>query len=131
MLPGPFSDETEMNSGHVRLNLKWTSGASGAVPAALTLYAGVTSVTHGATGVYTILLDDACVAFEGMDVTIIQAADSASGACTARVTADNTTDPDTRTLVIKTVTAAGAAVEPASGDVICLTLHLQHTAVGT
>lgn len=123
--PGTFSDLTGMESGRVFLDLAWTSGASGAVPAALSRSMGITSVVHGATGVYVITFKEQWKSgVLSFSRHVRQATYSASGACVVQMTGNaiNTAAP---TITILVTNAAGAAVEPASGDVIGMTFELQ------
>lgn len=132
---GYFSDQTAFDSGLVTLNLEWTSGATGAVPALNSAnfpHSGVgevVSVVRGGVGVFTITLTQAwfdLIRFVGWT---IQAAYSAAGACNVRVTANNT-GAATATLVLLVTNAAGAAVDPTTNDVMYVNLQLQSHQAG-
>lgn len=130
--PTQFSDINSSSSGRNFIDLQWTSGASGAVPATLDRNGSgeIVSVVHGATGVYTITLANPWADFLVFTSWVRQASYSASGACFVRITADNT-QSSPATFVVLAVTAAGAAVEPASGDVIYINIEMQSNAMST
>jgi hypothetical protein len=124
---GTYSDETSTTSGRVTVPVQWTSGASGAVPA-LSAFAqryGLTSCTHGATGVYTLVFDDSYVGLLDFSESIIQASYSKNGACKVRITANNIA-ATAKSIVLLVVDGDGDAVEPASGDVLVLDFALQY-----
>lgn len=129
--PAPFTDRTSHESGVVDTFLQWTSGASGAVPSTLTRSMGVKSVVHGATGVYVVTLKSPWKN-SPLEFTqaIMQASYSASGACFVRVTADASSNSTTPTITLLVVNAAGAAVEPTTGDVIRVSFKLQSQTSG-
>lgn len=118
-------DRNSSQGGEETVYVKWTSGASGAVPTTLTNYNNVTSVVHGATGVYVITF-----AFGGPPYSllafgpenIMQASYSKAGACKVVQTAVSLTNS---TVTILTVDGDGDAVEPASGDIISLAVTFQ------
>jgi hypothetical protein len=124
--PGPFSDATSYESGRTYIDLAWTSGASGAVPAALSRSMAIKSVAHGATGVYVITFKEPWKnGILEFSWHIRQASYSKTGACVIQETANAITNATTPTVTILVTTAAGDAVEPASGDVIAMTWALQ------
>ena len=120
MNPGFYVDITSYQPGRTPVDLTWTSAASGALPALSDsgVSAGVTSNTHGATGIYTIVFDGQPYNLINFNQSIQQASYSASGACKAVLTGFVAS---TKTATVEIVTEAGAAVEPAAGDVIRLT----------
>lgn len=126
--PGYFSDVTNFESGKVGIDLEWTSGASGAVPALTAFSHGgvgqVTSVAKGATGVLTITMTDKWDDLLQFNGWVIQAAYSSAGACNVRVTANNTSAA-AKTLVLLVTNAAGAAVDPTTNDTIYINLVMQ------
>lgn len=126
--PAYYSDATCNESGMVRFNLEWASLAAGAVPALSSfahMAAGyVASVVHGATGVYTITLNDQWTDLIQFVGWTIQAAYSAAGACNVRVTANNT-GAAAKTLVLLVTNAAGAAVDPTTNDTLYVNLTMQ------
>ncbi len=123
---GPYIDIGSHQAGRNFIDLRWTSGASGAVASvdATKKYGfdSTTPVAHGATGVYTLTTSGQWADYIGCTVDIIQASYSASGACKGRVTAYSLAN---KTVTILITTAAGAAVEPTTGDVITVTLTMQ------
>jgi hypothetical protein len=123
--PGYYADRTA-NVGYVKdVFVKWTSGASGAVASSLG-FAEVVSITHGATGVFVIQFSQGWNDSRNFTGNVMQASYSATGACTVRKTAQDST---AGTLTVLVVTAAGAAVEPTTGDVIELCFQVA-TATG-
>ncbi len=127
MNPGLYPDYSSTQQGLNMIPIQWTSGSTGAVPAlsAFKYRQGVTSVTRDGTGLYTIVLPAACKGVFGLIDNIVQASFSTTGAVRAVIIANNLTVTGTHSIQIKTVTAADAAVDPASGDVIMLTLLCQ------
>lgn len=114
--------------GMVYAQLKWTSGATGAVPTFPSSFKYASnivfkSVTRTGTGAYTIALQKPFydVMPEPMKFGCLQASDSASGVCTARLIEDHSNNVTTPELKILTTNAAGAATDAASGDVITVT----------
>ena len=86
--PTFYDDMHSASSGRNWIDLIWVSGASGAVPATLTVSNYITSVVHGATGVYTVTFDSAWNALLGFEGFVKQATYSSSGACNIEVTGD-------------------------------------------
>lgn len=124
-----FTDQSSEQGGEGAVTLVFTSGASGAVPTTLTRSLGITSVEYAATGQYTVVFQNPCNAdlFFGGDVQ--QASYSASGAC-ALSRRSTTITNGIATVVFVTVTAAGAAVAAASGDIITARFVFAATAEG-
>jgi hypothetical protein len=118
------SDQTSTQGGEERYYVKWTSGSSGAVPSfPLSASQGVTSVTHGSTGVYTIVLQNAYYQSLAFIRDAQQASYSSSGACAIVKTSDT---PATGTIAILVTNAAGSAVDPTTNDVIELCFVVQN-----
>jgi len=125
--PGQYP-QNGCNVGYVkRVYVRWTSGASGAV-ATLLAFNEVASVTHTGTGAYTIQFTQAYNQSRNLIANVTQASYSSSGACKVRKVAD-ASEAANGTLKIVTLTEAGAAVEPTTGDVIELTYEVA-TATG-
>jgi hypothetical protein len=123
MNPGFYVDLSSYQAGRCFIDLIYTSGASGAVPSPLGNFAfGITSVTRTGTGLFTIVFDGQASALLNYTLNNHQATYSASGACFVQVTGVTLS---TRTITIQTVTAAGAAVDPASGDILHMTFQFQ------
>jgi len=118
-------DRNSSQGGEEKVYVKWTSGASGAVPTTLTNSTNVTSVVHGATGVYVITF-----AFGGPPYSLLefgpenvmQASYTKAGACKVVQTAVSLTNS---TLTVLVVDGDGDAVEPASGDIITVNATFQ------
>ncbi len=120
MNPGFYTDDTYYQPGRTPVDLTWTSGASGALPAlsASGVSAGVTSNTHGGTGVYTIVFDGQPYNLLNFNQCISQASYSKTGACKATLTSFVAA---TKTAVVTIVDGDGDPVEPTTDDVIRLT----------
>jgi hypothetical protein len=124
-LTGYYGKGSTYSVDEVDVYLKMTLGSSGAVPSDLGtsgVSAGVTAVSSAGSGVYNITLAGPYAEFIDFGQSIIQASYSASGACAAFVTAYS---GSAGTIQITTRTAAGAAVQPASGDIIRLKFTFQ------
>lgn len=111
-----------------RLHTKWISGSSGAI-GTLKTYAEIASVTHTGTGAYTIQYTQSYNQSQGIRGDVAQASYNASGACFVKHISD-ANEAANGTLKVLVVDAAGAAVEPTTGDVIHIT-HYVMTANGT
>lgn len=128
--PAYFSDQYASVPGWNRLVIKYTCGSSGAVPTypgSLTLAPTdqVSNVALSGTGVLTVTLRDQWEHYIGKTADIVQSSYSASGACGLKTTTVNSGN-STQNLVFTFVTAAGAAVNPASGDIVILVIDLMH-----
>jgi len=119
--PGPYMDRSSTQKTTKDIYLKFTSGASGAVPSTLTLRSGVTSVTRTGTGAYTVVLDQYFDHSVGFTQSIQQASYAKTGACDCRKI---TSVGSTATFTLLTVDGDGDAVDMASGDIIelCFTV---------
>ena len=112
----------------VTLHLVIPIGAAGA-PGTATNSRGFVAagpITHGATGVYTVNLLESWVAILGYSLNCKQAAFSSTGVCDVQLTTDSVKSAGT--FVVTCYTAAGAPVDPASGDILFVTIELQMTA---
>lgn len=120
-------------SGYTPIVVSWTSRASGALPSAAYPGAGWGYTTPIIKGVALSGTSDYVISFvepfagllAGCIVTIVQASDSASGACTGRVIEDHTTNVTTPEIKVRVVNAAGAATAPTTNDVVTIELHCQ------
>ena len=110
------------------LHLVLPIGAAGAVGTATRSHEFVAAApaTHDATGVYSALLRESWVALLGYHLNCKQATYSASGACEVTLKTDSVS-ASTPKVVVEVRTAAGVLVDPASGDILFLTLDLQQT----
>lgn len=128
--PGYYHDYLSYESGRNFVDIEFTAGVAGAVPAVNTAAfphpgAGVVaSIVKGGVGVYTINLNDAWVDLLVFRGWTIQAAYSAAGACHVMVTANNS-GAATPSITVLVVNAAGAAVNPTTGDTIYFNFELQ------
>jgi len=98
-----------------------TLTTSGAVPSSFTVADGLISLSSAGSGVYTVTLGRGAPTLLDLTVKTKQASYSASGACRGRLTTDNVAGA-TPTVTFTTETAAGAAVQPASGDILFITV---------
>lgn len=128
--PAYFTDRYATVPGINDLIIKYTCGTSGAVPTypgSLTLAPTdqVSNIALSGTGVLTVTLRDQWEFFIDHSCVIMQASYSASGACSLKLTTDNSGN-STQNLIFTFLTAAGAAVNPATSDVVNLTIRLMH-----
>lgn len=101
-----------------------TLGTSGAIPTTDPVYTvadGIISLSSAGSGVYTATLGRGAPTLVSFRCETKQASYSASGACSGRLTTDNVA-ASTPTVVFTTQTAAGAAVQPATGDKLYITI---------
>lgn len=114
-------DESNAQPGRVNVHVQFTAGGSGAVPA-LTAFAssmGVTSVTKGATGIYTVVVSDynRCL---WAPATVI----AASVRKNAVVTGITVTNGSASIAYLVTLAADDAASDLASGDIFIAKLEM-------
>jgi hypothetical protein len=121
---GSGQDTSDTQGGIVHYRVKFTSGATGAVPTfPLSMSNRITSVTYSATGIYTIVLGSNFYQLANLQGGIMQASYSAAGACRIRpVSAVGSTG----TVVITTEDDDGDAVAASDGDVIYLDIEVQN-----
>src|SRR5258708_6499518 len=124
---GPFTDLSETESGLVAIPIQWTSGGTGAVPALSTFryHQRVVSVTRNSAGSYTIVFEDGVVGLVGVIGNVIQAS-PATGGLTVKPTVNNMQATTAPSLTVVVTVPAGAATDPASGDVVMLTRVVQY-----
>lgn len=119
-------DSSDFQRGVVNIDLVMTLGTAGAIPTSFTYGDGILKVVSGGSGVYTVTFQDGYQACLNIIQTIIQASYSASGAVYFTWTTDSSSST-TPTVVLTARTAAGAAVQPATGDVVHLTFRMKRT----
>lgn len=119
-------DTSSWQTNVVWCDLVMTLGTSGAVPASFTFGDGILNVVSGGSGVYTVTFRDGYAACLNIIENIVQASYSASGAVYFTWTTDNV-GTATSTVVLTARTAAGAAVQPATGDKVYLSFRLKRT----
>lgn len=118
------NDTSDSQGGIVHYRVKYTSGASGAVPTfPLSMSNGITSVAHSGTGVITVVVANNFFQLANVTGGVQQASYSSSGACRLRVTSNA---PTTGTIVLTSETAAGAAVDTADGDIVFIDIEVQN-----
>jgi hypothetical protein len=114
-----FQDRT------VQIDLVFTAGTSGAVPSSFIYSNGISGITLSGSN-YTVALQDSYVALLGTPPgTVIQASYSASGATTAKVSAQNVTSGTAPTVTITCYEANGTATAMATGDTLYITIRLK------
>lgn len=120
-------DTASAQPGVVWIDLVATLGTSGASASATIAYQyGIKSLSDNGSGVYTITFQDGYVACLNIIENIIQASYSASGAVYFTWTTD-TSNTGTPVVTLTARTAAGAAVQPATGDIIKLSFRMKRT----
>lgn len=120
--------------GVLNLYCEYTSGASGAIPSALTRSQGFQSVARTGTGVVDFILNQPWFKLLDYNITVIQATPAATGAC-AYTLVDNVSTASSSTSCKVTVTfrknSDYSAVDTASGDVVKLRLTLKSVSLGS
>ena len=129
---GPYTLYQSTTDGVNYVDLGWTSGATGAVPASYPGGTGwnrtsdeIKSVTRTGTGAYTIALSGPWyAAMARFQAWTLQATYANTGACSVYIVEDHSTNTTTPELKILTTNAAGTAVDMATTDQINLTFGL-------
>lgn len=117
-------DGQDALSGVVNLDLDITLGTSGASSGVTPLIGkGILSVSDNGSGVFTITFQDGYVECLNVIENVIQASYSATGAVYMTWTTD-AADANPCKVVLTARTAAGAAVQPATGDRLKLTFRM-------
>lgn len=132
---GYFMDDSANESGCVQLYLQWTSGVTGAVTtinrqSGFGLVSPATaSVVRTGVGLFTVQFSQAwALKYLSVSPLIQQTTYSAAGACEVQILTDSLV-ATTGVMTIEITNAAGAAVDPTTGDVITLAFTMQtHTA---
>jgi hypothetical protein len=121
------------NYGVQTAHFVFTAGASGALPA-LSAYSekwadlkSTTTKTAASTGLYDFFLNSVWLGIAGgWSIGVIQASYSASGACYGDITVDNVSTAAAPKFRVTFRTAAGAAVDLASGDKVFVSVPLKY-----
>jgi hypothetical protein len=113
------------------LYCEFTATTSGAVPTSLTRArefrtSSIAVVKPSGTGLYDFFLKEPWAKLLDWSCRTIQASYSASGACYGEVTVDNVATVAAPKVRVTFFTAAGAAVDLATGDIVRLRLDLQN-----
>ena len=121
--------------GVLDLFCQYTSGATGAIPAALTRSQGFQSVARTGTGVVDFILNAPAFKLLDWSIKVIQATYAFTGAGDSDATlADAVATATTPTSCKVTVTFrrpdTGAATDTASGDIVRLKLTLKTVSLG-
>lgn len=137
MKPGYWNNFNDYVSGRCFADLKFVSGASGAVPAsfpsgfARACADFIASVSRSAAGTYVVTLNDQWPDLVVADGWVVQAASQAtpSSYSTAGVSSvvvlQNLSNTTTKTITFGTLNGAGALTDPASGDVVAFSFQMQ------
>lgn len=133
---GFFSDDTANESGQVELYLQYVSLVTGGIPTTLARSSGfgltapvTAAITRTGVGLFTIQFSQAW-AQKWLDFSFYcqQATYSAAGACEAQILTDNLV-ATTGVMTVEITNAAGAAVDPTTGDYVSFHWTMQtHTA---
>lgn len=116
-------DGADFQDRTVNIDLVFTAGTSGAVPASFTYSAGVASVALSSTN-YVVTLQDGYVAYLNGHGNVIQASYATTGATRAAISAQNVTGT-TPTVTLTCYNASGTAVAMATGDQLSFTIRLK------
>lgn len=108
------------------VHLQWTAGTSGAAPASMTESGGgfldaTTPITASGSGVYKLNMATRVPTVQHVTADVLQASYSASGACKGFATVYNN-NASTPYITVTFRTAAGAAVQLATGDIVRVTI---------
>lgn len=123
------------HTGPVMLDVAITIGATGAVSSISTANSFITSVTRASTGLYTVNLADPY----NRVLMIIGSATSPSSGTSGVLAIETQNAPNTNisnvppavpSIGIKTLDAAGALVDPASGSTITVLIYLSNSSLG-
>ena len=110
-------DEKTAQYGRVEIDLMFTAGASGAVPAVLTVSTGITSVVKS-TNDYIVTFDQTYLQFVSGGGNVVQAIVNAAAAFEVKHTAFNAQANGGATVTVSPQTAAGAATPLLVGDIL-------------
>jgi len=128
--PITTQDGANAEPGVVTLDLQFTAGSSGAFPATVTrgkeFNVATCTKVASSTGLYDLFLRETWLYLLNENVKVIQASYSASGAVHGFVTVDSVNSTTAPKVRVTFRTAAGAAVDLASGDIVRVTLRLQN-----
>lgn len=126
-LPAMYVDQMNCQSGLLRIDVEYTSGAAGAIPASLTRSNGVSAVTRTGTGVTDFVLNNPAVSLVNYLVQVIAAtpANTAAGSAESTLVDAVTNTSTPKVTVTHRRNDTYAAVDSASGDVIKLTLWVK------
>lgn len=124
-------DASDFQYGIVNVDLDIILGTNGATSGITPKIGdGILSIVLSGTGVYTVTFQDGYINCLSIVKDVIQASYSASGACYLKWTTDYAYaagPPSAATVVLTAVTAAGAAVTPATGDQLKLTFRMKRS----
>lgn len=128
-----YVNQDGMDFQHVvNVDLDITLGTAGATSGITPAVGdGILSIVSGGSGVYTVTFQDGYVGCLNIIENVIQASYSASGAVYMTWTTAYTFSGGVATVVLTTRTAAGAAVQPATGDRLLLTFRMRRSTPAT
>jgi hypothetical protein len=117
-------DGADFQRSTVNIDLDIVLGTAGATTGIVPkVGAGILSIVSGGSGVYTVTFQDGYTDCLNVIENVIQAAYSATGAVYMTWTTDSSATA-TPSVVLTARTAAGAAVQPATGDRLKLTFRM-------
>ena len=117
-----------MQKGVVWVDLDITLGTAGATTGVIPNFGdGILSIVSGGSGVYTVTFQDGYVGCLNIIENVIQATYSASGAVYMTWTTAYAFASNAATVVLTARTAAGAAVQPATGDRLLLSFRMKRS----
>lgn len=122
-----YSQHPATQMGGVTVQLQWTAGTSGAVPAAPQFKHDAQPISAltklGGTGIYKFAMREPAVDLLGWNIRTLQASYSASGAVYGDVTTIDVANGAGASFQVTFRTAAGAAVDLATGDKVFMALE--------
>lgn len=120
-------DGSDYQRSTINIDLDITLGAAGVTAGIIPKFGdGIKSIVSGGSGVYTVNFQDGFVDCLNIIENVIQASYSASGAVYFTWTTAYTASATVSSVVLTTRTAAGAAVQPATGDRFKLTFRMKN-----
>ncbi len=114
--------------GKCTLFAKAAIGASGAATLSAANSLGITSITRGTAGKYTIVLADVWYKFLWIDGKVLLASGTPAALGMA-IVSEAVATPGTRTIVVQFLDAAGAAADIDSGATVYFKIDLSNVSV--
>lgn len=124
-----YINQDGMDFQHVvNIDLDITLGTAGATSGITpNVGEGILSIVSGGSGVYTVTFQDGYIGCLNITENVIQVSYSASGAVYMTWTTAYAFASNAATVVLTTRTAAGAAIQPATGDRLLLTFRMMRS----
>lgn len=126
-MPNTFLEDTyrdfqSVEPGVKRYHIEYTSGAVGAIPAALSRARGIKTIVRTGVGVVVITLNQPAINFVDFVGFVEQAAPAAGGACFVTVVDAVASTPSIVTVTFRT--NAMVAVDTLAGDVVYISFSV-------